>query len=72
VVTIYRERGREISGEDDADMWDPPGSEREREREELGWFFPGWLGWFGPRAQPRWLLSSPFLFFVLFSFSFVF
>jgi hypothetical protein len=36
-ISINRERRREFRGEEEADRWDPPGSERKR-RARLGWF----------------------------------
>jgi hypothetical protein len=56
------------SGGDDADRWDPPGSEREREESGAGLRHAGWaMG----TAQVGW--PPPFLsFFILVSFSFSF
>jgi hypothetical protein len=73
VVTISREREREAGGDDGADRWVWVAvRERGGRGRRLGWFSPGWLSWFGPQARPRWADASSFLFFVLFSFSFVF
>jgi hypothetical protein len=49
-----------------------PTWQREGERERKGAGFPGWLGWtWAPGAAQVGLASSFFIFFLLFSFSFV-
>jgi hypothetical protein len=57
----FQEGEREIRGEEGADMRDPLGGEREREKGS--WAGSGWLDWVGPRVRPSWAGAQPFPFF---------
>jgi hypothetical protein len=62
VVSVNRERGREIRGDDGADRWVPQGSERERGRRGAGLARAGLAG-LGPGCGPVGLGHHPFSFF---------
>jgi hypothetical protein len=58
----FQEGEREIRGEEGANMRDPLGGERQREKGS--WAGLGWLGWVGPRVRPSWAGAPPFPFFL--------
>jgi hypothetical protein len=67
-VSVYKERGREIRGEDEADKWVCPGSEREGDVGEAGLVRVVWA----PGTAQVGLASSFSIFFDLFPFPFSF
>jgi hypothetical protein len=72
---LWRLPFTEREGEKSVEKTMPIGGSHQAARDRggrVGWFFPGWLGWIGPRAWPRWAVASFLLLFVLYSFSFVF